>query len=219
MASQVLRSTEGAVIVEALIDEITAQRAYLSEIDGAIGDGDHGINMSKGFSACRDSLRARPTPPDLSEAFGDLSSSLLEGIGGSMGPLYGSFFMALSEAFEGMEKVSATEFGDGLAAGLEAVQDVGGARPGDKTLVDALSPAVAAFRGALFEGKDFSSALDVMVAAGEEGKESTRAMQARLGRASRLGERSIGVLDAGATSCSLILSALARSSKSLLFEP
>ena len=213
---QSLPMNDGAFIVENLIDMMGEQRAYLSEIDGAIGDGDHGINMSKGFSQARTRIAGRTQTPDFAAALDDLAMTLLEGIGGSMGPLYGGFFLAMSDALSGQDELNRENFGQALSKGVKAVQDVGNAQVGDKTLIDTLIPARSAYNAALEAGKSFSVALDEMVAAAKHGQESTRALQARIGRASRLGERSIGVLDAGATSCYFILESMAHSVKQKL---
>jgi len=201
--------SSGAIVL-ALIDIINENRAYLSEIDGAIGDGDHGINMSKGFSQCRETLLAKPELPGLAEALDTLAMTLLEGIGGSMGPLYGSFFMGLSEALAGHARLDAALFGKALAQGVEGVESVGNAKVGDKTLMDTLIPARDAYQAAIAGGADFAAAIAAMLAAAETGWRSTKDLQARIGRAARLGERSIGVLDAGATSCFLLLQGLGK---------
>jgi len=198
-------------VVLDLVAVIQANRDYLSQIDGAIGDGDHGINMAKGFSQCGERLAGKPQPLSLADGLDDLATVLMEGIGGSMGPLYGSFFLALSRSLAGRESLGATGFGEALTAAIAAVQGMGNAQVGDKTLMDTLIPARDAYDAALAQGKDFSLALDAMMAAARQGMESTKALQARIGRAARLGERSIGVLDAGATSCCLILESLGRS--------
>ena len=200
----------GAVVLD-LIAVINENRAYLSEIDGLIGDGDHGINMSKGFSQCGEALRAQPALPGLAEGLDTLAMTLLEGIGGSMGPLYGSFFLGLSETLAGQETLDATLFGEALVNAVEGVETVGSAKVGDKTLMDTLVPARDAYLAALAGGADFSAALTAMIDAAETGWKSTQALQARIGRAARLGERSIGVLDAGATSCFLLLKTLGTS--------
>lgn len=209
-----LRSA-GRVVLD-LIETINENRMYLSEIDGAIGDGDHGINMSKGFSQCRNRLLGAPDMPGLAEAFEALAMTLLEGIGGSMGPLYGSFFMAWSETLADHEHMDAELFGRALAQAVDAVQSIGNANVGDKTLMDTLVPARDAYAVALAAGDSFHAALTAMMNAAEQGMESTRGLQARIGRASRLGERSIGVLDAGATSCCLLLQTLGSSLQSRL---
>ena len=167
--------------------------------------------MSKGFSLCRDALLAQPELPGLAEALDTLAMTLLEGIGGSMGPLYGSFFMGLAEGLAGSDTLDAKRFGDALVLGVDGVETVGGAKVGDKTLMDTLVPARDAYQAALAAGADFSTALTAMIAAAEQGWQSTTALQARLGRAARLGERSIGVIDAGATSCFLLLKTLGTS--------
>ena len=209
--SQTIELKSAGQVVLDLIDIINENRAYLSEIDGAIGDGDHGINMSKGFSMCRDALLAKPELPGLAESLDSLAMTLLEGIGGSMGPLYGSFFMGLAEALAGKAQLDAKLFGEALAQGVEGVETVGSAKVGDKTLMDTLVPARDAYQAALAGGADFAAAITAMIEAAEKGWKSTKDLQARIGRAARLGERSIGVLDAGATSCFLIIRTLGTS--------
>jgi len=206
--------TAGFVVAD-LVEVINANRAYLSEIDGAIGDGDHGINMSKGFTAAGARLAGNP-PAGLAQALGVLGETLLNDVGGSMGPLYGTFFGAMSEALGGRELLDAAAFAAMLGAGLAGIEEIGGARVGDKTLLDALVPARNAFDAALAAGQPFGECLRRMASAAEAGKEGTRGMVARVGRASRLGERSRGALDAGATSCAIILQSMARTIGSAL---
>lgn len=205
----------GGVVLD-LVDVINTNRQYLSEIDGAIGDGDHGINMSKGFSLCAQRLRAMQPAPALGTAFDTLALTLMEGIGGSMGPLYGSFFQAWADRLDGQASLDAARFRQALDEAVLAVAEIGGAAVGDKTLMDTLVPARDAFAAAQEAGRPFSDCLDTMVEAARTGQESTRQLQARIGRASRLGERSIGALDAGATSCLLLLEQMARSLQRLL---
>ncbi len=209
-----IRHDAAQSVVTDLIAAVNAHRARLSEIDGAIGDGDHGINMSKGFTAAGARLAAAPAA-DLSAALATLGATLVDSVGGAMGPLYGNFFSAMSEALGRREKVDAAALSAMLDAGLAAIQEIGSARVGDKTLLDALVPARDAFAAAVEAGQPFPAALDEMARAAEQGRDSTREMVARVGRASRLGERSRGVLDAGATSCALILTTMARSLRSL----
>ncbi len=198
---------DGLVIVLNMIGVIREQRAYLSEIDGAIGDGDHGINMSKGFCLADEKLKEETV--NLAGALRILGRTLLGDIGGSMGPLYGTFFLKMSRTLGDAEKLDAALFAQMLDAAVEGICQLGNAKPGDKTLIDTLEPANNAYREALSQGKSFSEALAAMKAAGEKGWLSTKDMQARIGRASRLGERSIGVLDAGATSCYFLLASMA----------
>lgn len=197
-------------VVGDLVVAINRNREYLSEIDGAIGDGDHGINMSKGFSQCGERLAKQPGR-SLASAFEELYLVLMEGIGGSMGPLYGSFFMSFGEVLATRKILDKELFLDALSAATDAVQTIGDAKVGDKTLIDTLIPARDAYRQALSQGRSFSHCLTAMTAAAEAGMQSTKALQARIGRASRLGERSIGVLDAGSCSCFLILQSIAGS--------
>lgn len=199
----------GRNIVEDLVTVIVANREYLSEIDGAIGDGDHGINMAKGFNLCADSIKDKNLT--LAEAFDLLSDALLEGIGGSMGPLYGSIFMGMADSVRASDKIDAKVFAGLLRGGLTCLQDVSTAGVGDKCLMDTLIPAVAAFEAAQQQKKSFVESLELMKTAAIAGRDSTIDLVAKIGRASRLGERSRGVLDAGATSCCLILTQLADS--------
>lgn len=213
MSAPEIPAARAATLVTDLVEVIVANKAYLSEIDGAIGDGDHGINMAKGFAAAGKKLV--PLPP-LAPALQVLGETLMEDVGGSMGPLYGQLFISMAEAAAGAGTIDARLFGAMLGAAQAAVQELGSAQVGDKTLLDTLVPARTAYDGALAAGRPFAACLDDMVAAAEKGRDSTRDMVARVGRASRLGERSRGVLDAGATSCCLILSTLARSLRALL---
>jgi dihydroxyacetone kinase-like protein len=206
-------ANQGRVVIDALVATIDDHAAMLSEIDGAIGDGDHGINMRKGFLMARDEL---PAQVDLSTGLTTLGDALLTRIGGAMGPLYGSFFVEMGEACRGLERIDGETFGRMLAAGRAVVEDLGEAHVGDKTLLDTLVPASEAYQRSLDAGDPFADALAAMAEAAERGKESTRDLVARVGRASRLGERSRGVLDAGATSCWLMLSAMAGAIQGLL---
>jgi dihydroxyacetone kinase-like protein len=208
-------ANNGRVVIEALVATIDDNAAMLSEIDGAIGDGDHGVNMRKGFLMARDGMSEQV---DLSTGLTTLGEALLTRIGGAMGPLYGSFFIEMGRACAGLERIDAATVGRMLAAGRAVVEDLGEAHVGDKTLLDTLVPAGEAYQASLAAGMSFAEALAVMVEAAERGRESTRDMVARVGRASRLGERSRGVLDAGATSCWLLLTALAASMSGLLAD-
>ena len=198
------------------MEVIRENRARLSEIDGAIGDGDHGINMAKGFTLAGERL---PADADLTAALQLLGRTLLMEIGGAMGPLYGRFFKEMARAAEGRGEIDAAVFAAMLREALAGVRQVGGAQVGDKTLVDVLDPASAAFGEALGGGAGFANALEAMCAAAERGRDSTRDLVARVGRAARLGERSRGALDAGAASCQLILRSMADSIRGLLEDP
>lgn len=204
----------GGAIIEAMAARIVENKAYLSEIDGKIGDGDHGVNMAKGFGMAAERIHGREV--SLSDAMSLLGEVLMGEIGGSMGPLYGMTFTEFSEAIEGRERIDAALFSVMLHKGLEGVQSIGSAQVGDKTLLDTFVPAVEAFDAATNGGQSFAEALDALVKAADAGRDSTIDLVAKIGRASRLGERSRGVLDAGATSCAMILGSLADGAKSRL---
>jgi phosphoenolpyruvate---glycerone phosphotransferase subunit DhaL len=204
---QSLPMESGRNILIALVTAIQEHAAYLSELDGAIGDGDHGVNMSKGFASFQKKLPAGDI--SLSDGLSLLGTTLMTEIGGAMGPLYGTFFMTMGNACSGSTAVNGELFAEMLKAAVDEVQDLGGAQVGDKTLIDTLVPAQASYAQAIADGLDFTDALQKMASAAETGCQSTRTMVAKLGRASRLGARSSGHLDAGATSCALILTTMA----------
>lgn len=212
LAGPVLVLAQAGGSVRDLIEAVTANRQALSEIDGLIGDGDHGVNMAKGFGRCAERLGAMGAQANaLPVALAQLALALRDDIGGSMGPLYGSFFDGMAETLAPHAQLDARLFGDALSAGVLGVQRVGNAAVGDKTLIDTLVPALAAYRESLAADGSFVAALRAMSLGAALGRDSTTPMQARIGRAARLGARSIGVVDAGATSCCLILQTLAES--------
>ncbi len=208
------KNAAGGVIVLALIDVIQENMSYLSEVDGAIGDGDHGINMNKGFTMCGQRIAGKEV--SLGEGLKTLGTVLLTEIGGSMGPLYGSLFRGMAKGCKGEEIINSEVFNQMLTTALAKVSDIGNAKVGDKTMMDTLVPAVSAFKRECEAGKSFSMSLQAMAVSAKEGMESTVDMAAKIGRAARLGERSRGVVDAGATSCYLILDSMHRSIEKLL---
>ena len=207
-------NSEGALIVHEMILAIQQNKQYLSDIDGAIGDGDHGINMNKGFTICETEMQNNPG--NLSQSLNLLSKILMMKIGGSMGPLYGKFFKAMAKASETHDTITVTVFKNMLSDAMLAIQSISIAKVGDKTLMDTLVPAVEVYSSEVEKGSSFGEALDAMSNAARAGMESTKDLMAKIGRSSRLGERSIGVLDAGAISCFLILDSMAASIKKLL---
>jgi dihydroxyacetone kinase-like protein len=206
-------NADGSSIIAAVVAAVRDHAAMLSEIDGAVGDGDHGINMSKGFGLALERPSAAGT---LSEGLATIGEVLLTEIGGAMGPLYGTFFRAMARECGSATAIDAARFESMLCKAQEGVVSLGGAKVGDKTMLDALAPAASAFSQSRSIGLGFAESLCVMMMAAEEGKDSTRDLTARLGRASRLGERSRGTLDPGAVSCWLILTAMGRSMIDLL---
>jgi dihydroxyacetone kinase-like protein len=187
---------------------IAENPSMLTELDTAIGDGDHGENMMRGFKAIGKKLEATPTPPpDLFKFFKFVGMTLLSSVGGAAGPLYGGFFLALSKASAGKEKLDKIEVGQVLAEGLADIQRRGKAQLGDKTMVDSLAPALEIFRA--FPDGDLTGALRATAEQARQSAEATIPLLARKGRASYLAERSIGHQDPGATSAWLLLKALA----------
>ena len=202
-----IKNSDGQVVVEAMIAAIQENKAYLGEIDGLIGDGDHGMNMNKGFTMAGKELK--DGNHSFTQSLEILGDTLFNDIGGSMGPIYGTVFSEMAEAGDGAEEIDIAVLSKMMDAGLAGLQDIVEAQVGDKTLVDTLSPACDALKKALNDGTDFKTALQNMKSAAEAGRDSTKDMVAKFGRSSRLGERSRGVLDAGATSCAIILGAMA----------
>ena len=180
--------------------------AMLSELDTPIGDGDHGVNMSRGFTAVEKKLASTGTP-DFGALFKLVGMTLLSTVGGAAGPLYGGFFLELGRTATGKTALTKSEVSQMLERGLGDIQRRGKAELGDKTMVDALSPAVSAFQSSA--DKDITAAARVAEDTAKTAAEATRPLEARKGRASYLGERSIGHQDPGATSSWLLLQALA----------
>ncbi|HEY9802463.1 MAG TPA: dihydroxyacetone kinase subunit DhaL [Leptolyngbyaceae cyanobacterium] len=187
--------------------KIAENKDYLTELDAAIGDADHGINMDRGWKKVSSQL---PTlaDKDISSIFKTVSMTLISSIGGASGPLYGTWFLRASTAVAGKQELTEQDILGLLQAGLEGVLQRGKAQLGDKTMVDALSPAVEKFGEVVGGGKNLQEALKEAVAAAEQGMKETTPMLARKGRASYLGERSVGHQDPGATSAYLMLQSL-----------
>ena len=199
-------NSDGKKILTRMIDAIQRNKDYLSEIDGRVGDGDHGINMNKGFSIFEERIRDRDVT--FSDGLGELGEILLTEIGGSMGPIYGTIFGGMAERCGGAEEISLSLFAEMLRQGFEDLSEIIEAKVGDKTIVDTLAPAVESVERSVTILEPIGRAMASMISAAERGKESTKEMVAKVGRSSRLGERSKGVLDAGAVSCFLIIEAM-----------
>jgi phosphoenolpyruvate---glycerone phosphotransferase subunit DhaL len=186
---------------------VAEQREYLTELDSAIGDADHGANMDRGLKAAVAALdETQPATPGA--VLSKVGITLVSTVGGASGPLYGTFFMRMGAAFGDASVASPGELAAALRAGLDGVVARGKAEPGDKTMYDALAPSVDALDAALASGKSLADALSSARAAAEAGRDATTPMLARKGRASYLGERSVGHQDPGATSTALLVSAL-----------
>lgn len=187
---------------------IAEHKEQLTELDAALGDGDHGINMERGMSEVAAKLPGL-ADRDIGAILNGVGMTLLSKVGGAAGPLYGTFFMRFSKESGGKLQLTGVEFLAGLAAGVQGIQQRGSAQPGEKTMIDALAPAVAALQAALDAGSDLPAGLQAAAAAAQAGAAATIPMQASKGRASYLGPRSIGFQDPGATSAHLLVSTAA----------
>jgi len=183
---------------------VAENKAYLTQLDSAIGDADHGINMDRGFTAVVAKLDGI-AGADIGQTLKTVGTTLVSTVGGASGPLYGMFFMQMGGAVAGKETLTAEELATAYEAGLGGVLRIGKAEPGDKTMVDALVPARDALRAAIADGAPVGDAVKRMADAAEEGMLATVPLVARKGRASYLGERSAGHQDPGATSSHLLL--------------
>lgn len=217
MTATSFSNSDGIGLALDVIETVRDNKDYLSELDGAAGDGDHGVNMAKGMNLALTRI-ADQNINDFTTGFAAISDVLLSEIGGSMGPLYGGFFRGISVASRGKDVIDAATFGDLLTEGVSRIRRVSSAEVGDKTLIDVLTPALAAYTSAVSQDRNFTEALDAMDAAAQTGFASTKDLVARVGRSSRLGERSRGHLDAGAASCTLILTAMSRATSRLLMK-
>jgi phosphoenolpyruvate---glycerone phosphotransferase subunit DhaL len=182
--------------------EVAENRTYLTRLDGAIGDGDHGTNMDRGMKKALERLEATDGD-DIGASLKAVGMALVSSVGGAAGPLYGTLFMQMGQAAAGKSELDLAGFTEALDAGVQGVVKRGKAEPGDKTMLDALGPALDALREA--DGEDVGDALQRAAEAAREGMEATVPMVARKGRASYLGERSAGHQDPGATSSHLLL--------------
>lgn len=189
---------------------VAADADRLTRLDAAIGDGDHGLNLDRGFRAATEALSGEASPGDVppGKVLIAAGRAIVSKTGGASGPLYGTALRRAGKALGDTADVDAAALGAALRAALEGVQDLGKAAEGDKTMIDALAPAVAAYEAALADGADLPGCVSVAAGAAAEGADATVPMQARKGRASYLGARSIGHMDPGASSTALILRAL-----------
>jgi dihydroxyacetone kinase-like protein len=190
--------------------QIKAQSDYLTQLDAAIGDGDHGTNMRRGFEAVGKALAGQGEAAQPGRLLILAGKTLVATVGGASGPLWGSALRRAGRALGDSETFDGQQLALALDAAIEGVVELGAATPGDKTMVDALVPAAQALHDGLDSGQSLDVALRAAAAAAREGAEATIPMCARKGRASYLGERSIGHQDPGATSVAIIIAALSR---------
>ena len=186
---------------------VIKNQVELTELDSAIGDADHGINMARGMTAVIDKLDGG-LPTRINDLFKTAAMTLVMSVGGASGPLYGTFFLRFAGAAGPAIELDAEALHTALRAGLTGVVERGKAEPGDKTMVDALSPALEAMEAVIKKGGDLVAAVTAARDAAAAGRDATVPMMARKGRASYLGERSAGHMDPGAASMSLLFDAL-----------
>jgi phosphoenolpyruvate---glycerone phosphotransferase subunit DhaL len=193
--------------IRAFASEVDANKEQLTQLDSAIGDGDHGINMQRGMSAVLG--KVDETGEDIGALLKTVGMTLVSTVGGAGGPLYGTLFLQMGTAVSGKAELGQDDWAAALDAGIAGVQARGKAEPGDKTMIDALIPGRDALKAALAEGASFGDALRRSTDAAGQGMRDTVPLVARKGRASYLGERSAGHQDPGATSSHLLLEAAA----------
>ena len=196
-------------VVKEMAAAMEENRKHLTKLDSEIGDGDHGNNMHRGFQAALERLEGMEpqTPADVLKA---VSTALVGKVGGAAGPLYGTAFLRASTSLSGKEDLSSEDVAEAMEAALGGVKQRGKAEEGDKTMIDALAPAVAAAKEAASSGKGVGEVSREAAEAAGEGSEATVPLTARRGRASYLGERAAGHMDPGARSTYLLLDAAAR---------
>jgi phosphoenolpyruvate---glycerone phosphotransferase subunit DhaL len=191
-------------------EAIRRERDYLTQLDAAIGDGDHGVNMERGFDAVGKALAGQDANVPPGRLLILSGKTLVSTVGGASGPLWGTALRRAGRALGDREELDGPAIVEMLDASIAGVVELGAAAPGDKTMVDALTPALETLRKAVDAGRPVAEALFAAADAAEEGARATVPMQAKKGRASYLGERSIGHQDPGATSTVLVLRALQR---------
>ena len=189
-----------------IADLITANKDFLTELDREIGDSDHGINMARGFSAVMEKLS--PDDADIGAVLKKTGMTLLSKVGGASGPLYGTAYMEAGKVTAGKTELTSEDFNLIFEAAIAGIQKRGHAVKGEKTLLDAIIPASEAYAKKISEGSGIIEALEAAVSSAREGIEYTKTIIATKGRASYLGERSIGHQDPGATSATLTLEAI-----------
>jgi phosphoenolpyruvate---glycerone phosphotransferase subunit DhaL len=187
---------------------VVEAKEALCEADRRIGDGDHGVGMALGFKAAREALEAQVFD-DAYGVFSTVGRTLIKTMGGASGVLFGLLFLAGAKGRAARPSLTPLEFAEVFEKALQEIEAKGGARPGDKTLIDGLDPLARGLRSAAEEGLGFREILGRALAAAEEGKEASRAMVARFGKARSLGERALGYPDPGALSLVVIAGAMA----------
>ncbi|PKM50431.1 MAG: dihydroxyacetone kinase subunit L [Firmicutes bacterium HGW-Firmicutes-7] len=202
--------------INAINDELNKNKEYLTELDGLIGDADHGINMARGFNAVVTKITDEDT--DIGATLKKVGMTLISTVGGAAGPLYGTAFMKAGGASVGMTRLDSETVEKMISLALTGIKDRGKAMKGEKTMIDAIEPALEAVRVGIENGNSLIECLEMAIVAAEEGVEFTKSIRATKGRASYLGDRSIGHQDPGATSSLIILKAVTAHYKTKVLE-
>lgn len=197
-----------AAIIEGMAKKIEAEKEYLTELDNEIGDGDHGINLARGFEAVEKKLPSL-AGGDIGALLKGVGMQLVSTVGGASGPLYGTAFMKAGMACKGLTEIDGPAFVKAMEAAVDGIKMRGKATEGEKTMLDALCPALKVMQDDVAAGKSLKEALQDAAQAAEKGVEYTKTIIATKGRASYLGERSLGHQDPGATSLLYLLQVLA----------
>ena len=207
MATETFSVEDARAWMTAFGKAVSENQEYLTELDSAIGDADHGTNMDRGMRAVEEKLSAAD-PATLGSVFKTVGMALVSTVGGASGPLYGTFFLRIGAALGDKSECDKADLSSALRAGIKGVIDRGKAQLGDKTMLDALSPALDSFDGA--EGPSIAAASAGAAEAAAAGRDATAPLKALKGRASYLGDRSIGHIDPGSASAALLMGALAK---------
>ena len=194
-------------VINKIAEVIRENKEYLTELDSAIGDADHGINMDRCFEAVKQKLGTIPQNADIGTILKTVGMTLVSTVGGASGPLYGTAFMRAGQVVQGKTELTEEDIVKIFDAALQGIKDRGKAQAGDKTMIDAIEPAYKALKESLENNIALPEALKRAANAAKEGMEYTKNISARKGRASYLGERSIGHIDPGATSSYLMINA------------
>lgn len=190
-------------VIYEIAKEIKENRQFLTDLDAMIGDGDHGINMARGFEAVEGKLDSVKSQ-DIGSILKTVGMTLVSSVGGASGPLYGTAFMKAGQVVIGKDEIDANDIVNMIAAAVEGIKQRGKGEVGDKTMLDVIVPSLESFKNAVNNGKGLEEALGSANEAAKIGVEKTKELVAKKGRASYLGERSLGFQDPGATSAALM---------------
>ena len=205
MSKEQLSPADTKTMMLQVADAIIAAEPILTDADRALGDGDHGVGMERGMTAVKEKLESSEYE-SVGKVFMDVGMTMMSSMGGASGAVFGTLFRTGGKSIKGSESFGAKELAKLITSGTEGVMERGGAKPGDKTMIDALDPAATAAKGAIEQ--PLPDAIAAVAAAGEAGRDASEAMIATMGRAKTLGERSVGHPDAGAVSIAIILNTM-----------